>query len=189
MGDDRFSVLYQLERTVGGSQLKLNNRGFTLVELIVVIAILAIVAVVATSFLTLVYSSRASEASDVFYSLMAEAKVATVSGRGEPSITLDYDQDKGDYTGRLKIDENEEQAEDLGEGSIEVYYLFESGPKQEVKADLEITFDRETGKLLLDPGDLTINVEGITGLSFEGGDRSYEIEIVQTTGYFGVGQS
>ncbi len=165
--------------------MKGNNKGFTLMELIVVIAIIAIISVVSTSFTSLIYSQRADEASEVFYSLMSECKIATVSGRKDPKLVLSYDSGTMNYKATFQVDSNDEREERLGAGRVEIYYFIGDAPtKEKVEGDLTITFERATGKAVLETTNPDIEAKNITGLSFEGGNREYELEIVQTTGYF-----
>ncbi len=166
--------------------LRQNNKGFTLLELIVVIAIIGILSVLSTSFISLAFSERASEAADVVHSLMSECKTASLSGRKDPKLTIEYDATTSSYKAVFVAGEGSQQStqsEVLGDGRIEVSWIDEDGTETTLTEDMEITFDRGTGKMTLKLG--TTNVtNSIKKISFVGGNRIYDIEVVPSTGYF-----
>ena len=80
---------------------KLNNRGFTLVELIVVIAILGILAGVMSYSVNQIFSGQARQFADEYDALLTQCRVSTLSGAAAPTYVMLCQDSGGDYYGVL----------------------------------------------------------------------------------------
>ncbi len=80
-----------------------NNKGFTLVEILVVVAILALLAGVSTYSLSLVTNSRNDSAAVRFAALLTSCKVAEMSGARNPEVGFELREDG--YYGVLYVED------------------------------------------------------------------------------------
>lgn len=79
---------------------KLNNRGFTLFELMIVVTIMAIVASISSASLVSIYHARAKKAADQIAAVLSQSKIDALSGRNN-YMSLSYSDEDGCYLCRL----------------------------------------------------------------------------------------
>lgn len=108
--------------------MKTNNKGFSLVELIVVIAIMAILAAVAIpTFSGFIKKAQISNDVSFVNDITYAAKVASVEKSGNITITVTVDDDKtagtivitkGDFTATLKDEAVQSTSNGVGDATI-----------------------------------------------------------------------
>ncbi len=154
-----------------------NNKGYTLVEIIIVVAIIAILAVAAFTTLALVYRSNASGAANEFASILASAKVATTSGKNDVALTLTRNPTTENYVATLTSNGNVLNTEVISDGPILISYTDGSVTDKAIDTSttLTITFDKDTGAFT--------SPVGLSSVDFKGGGKLYSLRTVFQTGY------
>lgn len=166
-----------------------NNRGFSVVELIIVVAILA--AVVTTSVLSIgmVFSANAKTCTNDIINAVSECKIMTMSaGRGNVRLILYRDAD-GDIYSELQTRTSEsagwvtgnDGAEKIGARRCAVGSTDGADDLPTRDSAWEIYFNRSSGAFLenLDGGGTATNVWDIY---VGGGSRNYHIHFEKLTG-------
>lgn len=181
--------------------MKEDNRGITLVEIIIVVAILAVLALAAATSFGLIYSSNAKQASNEFYSLLNTCRVNTLNGANSAYIELEKvedgylatlyerpDADADDFSvykeleiSNVVVSYTTLVADTSGEGT--------TSEKSELDTDsIVLAFDRETGEFTI-PTDIasgTIIVSGVSEyqlITFTSGSTEYSVKVNWQTGY------
>ena len=167
--------------------VKKNNKGFTLIEIIVVIAIIAVLSTGVFLTAKLVHLNRMKEAISDIAALLSTCKMSSVTGQAEAKTELEisYVENKGyiaqiilyEYAANL-VDGNKaiikpgtvKLEEFLGKG-FDLTYTDDSGKHNIKDGTLIICYDRQTAKLV---------GTQVTEIAAE--DR-YKIEIHPLTGY------
>lgn len=131
---------------------KLNNRGFTLVELIVVIAILGILSGVMSYSVNQIFSSRARKFADEYDALLTQCRVSTLSGAKAPVYVKLYQDTNGDFYGALYEGGSEVSSKKLGGNSLSCTFTYGSGTGTTAaisdSQSLCIGYNRSTGAFL-----------------------------------------
>ena len=156
-----------------------NNKGLTLVELIVVVAIMGIVSIGGISGINLIYSTSAKETSSKLNSALNRARTEAMS-RSQASLDI-YEQDS-EYYVKFKINGAEEAPIRVGTSRVNVSYTDTQGNTKKLTApnSLKIEFDRETGAFKpLDSGSGDAYLKKITVSS---GTKVYTITCERLTG-------
>lgn len=154
-----------------------NNKGFTLVELIVVIAMMAIIAGVSSSVISIVSKQELKDFTNNLDAMLCQAKVETMSGLPDPALEISIID--GEYKATLyknyNSSKNEVKSQYLGED-----YLTCSVPGITMGPGKKIVFayDRNTGELK-DDTIKTLQVSDQSGATFK-------IEFIPQTGYHKV---
>lgn len=80
---------------------KNNNKGFSLIELVVVIAILAIAGGLTYNSLSTIYSARSKKAAETVSAVISQSKVNAMSGK-KNVMTITFKEDKDPNSGETK---------------------------------------------------------------------------------------
>ncbi len=152
-----------------------NNKGFTLLEVIIVIAIIATMSTVFVSTMSQNTTTELNRAVSSTASLLSHGKVATLSG--EPVVTVVIWGDDVGFHGGVYSDGRTQSEEMLIKSGTIVTYTSSSGTNTLGEGDtLSITFNRQTGAFE--------SPAGISNITFKAGNVVRSVEITPTTGYF-----
>lgn len=176
--------------------MRQNNKGFTILEVMIVVAILAILATAFATSYGLIYSGNAKKAANDFYSLMNTCRVNTLNGANDAYIELVQDGDvyvarvwekvpdeDGDYVNT--IDTEQEISK------VEIAYTRNDVEYSLGSVALTFAYDRETGEVTIptETGS-TIWSDGTDGectlVTFTSGTSEYSVKINWQTGYVEV---
>ncbi len=176
-------------------RIEKDNRGFSLVELIIVIAIIAAVITTAALSVGLVFSANARTCANDIIGAISECKIATMSGgRGNVRLLL-YRDAGGNIFSELQTRESStsdwvtgnDGAEKIGarrcmvgtsDGGDDLPQKSGSGVPTLEAGLWEIYFDRSSGSFLYD-GATTTSVDDIY---VQGGSKNYHIHLEKLTG-------
>lgn len=163
--------------------MKQNNRGFTLVELMVVIAVMAVLAGMATLSLSTVFSTAARQSANEASALISKCRIGCMS-RAEAVYLEFYIDDRGRAHG-VYHEGTAEEDETLSSREVSVGYALETNSGDvEGAAHLFVSFDRATGRLC-DFGtalDGTVRSTENAVLTFSAGGSAYTVTIDALTG-------
>ena len=152
--------------------MKKDNKGFSLVELIVVIAIIGIMATLAVTSIGPLISQRASNAASSANSLISKCKVFSMGREGEVYVRI-YKAADGNVLGEYWENGALIETEILGGGSVQV------SPESTF-----ISFKRATGGLRIfgaSQGNAAPN-SGSCTISFSSAGKTYDVVIIASTG-------
>ncbi len=158
-----------------------NNRGFTMVELLIVVAIIAVLSGITAMSLSVVSSSDVRETTGDIYSLISRCKVETLSGKVSPQLVISFDATEGAYYGTIHIEGVANARERVGEAGMTIgHTVSSSATVHNVTAEvpLTITFNRETGAVS--------SPIGINSVIVTAGNSTGTIGITASTGYIEI---
>ena len=128
---------------------KRDNRGLSLIELIVVVAILGILSVGSISYLGLLSNHSAKETSAKLKSAMTETRTEAMS---KSSASLQIYEDDSEYYVKLTVNGNAHQPVKIGSARVKLTYKKSNEPDNTYDVPnvtstepLVIEFDRDTG--------------------------------------------
>ncbi|MFI3237952.1 MAG: prepilin-type N-terminal cleavage/methylation domain-containing protein [Lachnospiraceae bacterium] len=175
-----------------------DNRGFSLVEVMITVMIFAILVAGAVSSTNLVYSGNAKQAANDFCSLLTKCRVNTLNGADSPYIEL-YKDTSGSYIAKVYEKVPDASASDgyTYEVNLEreltnvsVTYTVKNGADINLATDaLQLTFDRETGAFSLVDydgdgyGNGALTEGECTYISFTSRNSTYRVQLNWQTGY------
>lgn len=188
-----------------------NNKGFTLLELLVVVAIIGIVVGSMTYSINSVSSTRAKKFASDLNATMSQCRVDTMSGAPSPTYLELTKDNNGDYYATLYEGGSDAQhiktQQKLGGSGISCAFRTGSAanagiaapsdtdPKIETGTKLCLAFDRATGAFVkladVKNGTEELNSSSITGdyctyIFIASGGGSYTLALVPQTGYHSV---
>ena len=169
-------------------KLSKNNRGYSLVEMIIVVAIIAVVGLGATWSIILVLSGNAKTCTHSIMNAISECKITTMSqGKGNVRLLL-YRDDDGNVYSEIQTRESKTAdwvtayngLEKIGAKRCAVGSAKDADDLPKKDSAWEIYFDRSSGSFLydVDKGGVT-SVENIYVM---GGRRNYHIRLEKLTG-------
>ena len=180
-----------------------NNRGFTLIELMVVVAIVSILVGAMTYSINSVSSTRAKKFASDLNAMISQCRVDTMSGAPSPTYLKisQKDNSTGDVYAALYEDGTVKAEQKLGGSGISCSFITDSIAAQSYSISgnnstaLYLAFDRATGAFskLTDvkSSDSALNVASgnyCTSITIASGGGSYTITLVPKTGYHSVGR-
>lgn len=165
-----------------------DNRGFSLVELIICVAILSILLVFGFSQLGVVNSYRAREAVKKADTAINDCKVTTLSKSQATGLTLanvdvylEFYKDANGYWIKLHEGTSSETIKQISKKRVKMTYKCDGTGSVETEvtesSPLRIGFNRTTGAFLAQ-ADGTF----VTSIKFYGGDNDYSIRLIPKTG-------
>ena len=158
-----------------------DNRGYSLVELIVVIALIALIVSTVFYSLIMVFSANAKSCANDIQRAIADCKVTTM-GRSSAYMELYRDTDQNVYTRMYVMSSGTyvpSEPQKVGTSRVYVAYVPKGGIETELLAGdkIEIRFDRASGGFTKD-GSGNIYEK----LHVQGGSKNYEIVLTELTG-------
>lgn len=186
---------------------KNKNKGFTLVELIVVISIFTILLGILEPSVSSIFGFRAQRAANSIASALDRTKTEAMNRLvGEMVLTkesdgfyISYNLHKGKYYGCEQT-----QAKKIAPANAKIGYTTDRSGYQDLSGQLIITFNRENGGFrqiqseivttdsvttaLNDKNDVVFHDTGAycTAIIVKGGSRTYTIEMEKDTGSYAV---
>lgn len=165
-----------------------NNKGFSLIELIIVIAILSVLTSVSIVGLGYLYSTNVKSSIKKVDNALKQAQSYTVSkstGGRDVSMTL-YQKSTGDYYVEVKQGTTVISEEKIGRKNLKVMYTDTNNVEHTVigSSKLIVHFDRSTGGLLtLESSTLKLStIQITTAEDFTDSTECCKIEISGVTG-------
>jgi prepilin-type N-terminal cleavage/methylation domain-containing protein len=166
-----------------------SNRGFSLVELVIVIAIMAIVSGLATLSVSIITNKKVSKCADEIVSTMERARVLTL-GKAQNNVECIIYQDGESYIAQIIQGGSVVSEREIGKTPIKITVYFDSGAGVDISAvngkspagtgnGLHVIFDRASGAFVAD-----VNAQGkyCTKIEVTNGKRTVNILPVGRTG-------
>ncbi len=152
--------------------MKKNNKGFTMVELIIVLAIMGVLLSVISFSASILLRNESREASSKVNALLASCKIESLSGVHDSRLEIFLE--NGEYKARLYQSDSQYEEEILGAESLSIIYKLKGDdiPIEIGNDPLVISFNKETAAL---------ESAQVTLIDFNAG---YQITLYPTTGYF-----
>ena len=162
-----------------------NNKGFTLVELIVVIALMAIIAGVSSYTISTVSNQELKDFANNYDAMLSQCQIETMSGMRNPVLEIAVNRD-GEYRATLYSTTTRNDGSTVRE-VVKSQYLGEDylvckyDETTLARTDtLTVQFDRSTGEITTNKGFKTISVSN--------GRGTYKVQLVPETGFHKVTQ-
>lgn len=169
-------------------RLSKNNKGYSLVEMIIVVAIIAVIGLGATWSIILVLSGNAKTCAHSIMNAISECKIMTMSkGQGNVRLLL-YRDDDGNIYSELQMRETTSAAWETSYNGLEKIGAKRCSVGSSDGADdlpnkanpWEIYFDRSSGSFLYDAD--KGGVTSVEHIYVMGGRRNYHITLQRLTG-------
>ena len=169
--------------------IKKDNRGYSLVEMIIVVAIIAVVGLGATWSIILVFSGNAKACANAMVNTISECKVMTMSkGQGNVRVII-YRGSNGNIYSELQTRESESSGWVTGKDGAEkiganrcLVGTTNGGDEIPDRANAwEIYFDRSSGSFLYSNDSGKPNTS-VTEIYVMGGRKNYHITLQKLTG-------
>ena len=151
--------------------MKGKNKGFSLVELIVVIAIMAIGVTVTSYSLTTISLANAKECASEIKASLEAVRMETCRKESGSAPTVKFYRDSD---GSVMMQESGSSAKKIGSSTVAVSYKKADGSYEDLGTTaLEYSFNRSTGAFTLMPG---------SEIKVSSGGREYIITCYEKTG-------
>lgn len=174
-----------MSRKVLNGRRKINNSGYSIVELIIVIAIMAVIIATVSFSINLIFSANARGCANALERAIADCKVTTM-GKNDAYLRIYRDTDENVYAQMFIIDrsgnEVPQDPEKLGGRRVRVGYLPSGASAGDEPTEItgsttvEIRFDRASGSFV------KANHDACATFDIRGGRRHYLVEMIQLTG-------
>lgn len=152
--------------------MKNTNKGFTLVELIVVIAIVGVIAGVVGLSSSFAAASNAKQAASDVSTMISKCRTGALSRTGDVYLTIEKN---GNETVCVYYEDGTKAATKTLPSRVSVTYKTDNGVGSS-QLPMKLAFDRSTG------AQKAIDGRYITEIVLTGGGRSYTITLVPSTG-------
>lgn len=172
--------------------LEKNNKGYSLVELIVVIAIISVVGLGLVMSVALIFSANAKTCANDIVGAIAECKIMTMTkAKGNVRVIIYRDGADGAIVSELQTRETTSSAWETGEDGMEKIGAKRCSVGTSDGADniptsrdlaWKFYFDRSSGALLTEGVDVTGADEIVEEIYVVGGSKHYRIQIAKLTG-------
>lgn len=166
-----------------------NNKGFSIVELVIVVAIMAIVVGVATLSFSIVTNRKVSKYADEIVSTMERARVLTL-GKEQNAVECIISEDGDQYVARILQGGSVISERNIGKNNVSITVYFDNGSgvalsgitgksPASTSSGLHFVYDRASGAFIKD-----VNVNGhyCTKIEVSNGSRTAQIIPVGKTG-------
>ncbi|MCX4321925.1 MAG: prepilin-type N-terminal cleavage/methylation domain-containing protein [Lachnospiraceae bacterium] len=163
-----------------------DNRGYSMIELIIVLAIIAVIMGTVFYSIILVFSANARSCANDIQRSIGDCKVTTM-GKSSAYMTLYRDSTNENVYTQMHVQDSGGSypypaygdAQKVGTQKVSVKYKSDTGTETELLAgdEIEIWFDRATGGFL-DDGTRTL----YEYIRVEGGSKNYKIVLTKLTG-------
>lgn len=172
------------ERQKTGKLHRINNRGYSMVELIIVMAIIAAIMSGVFFSIILIFSANAKSTANDIQRSIGDCKITTM-GRAAAYMELYRDASNENVYTKMYIWDNSaggyvgSEPQKVGPVRVTVKYMASGGAETELLAGdkIEIWFDRATGGFKEDAGGNFYEL-----IRVEGGSKNYEIRMTKLTG-------
>ena len=169
-----------------GDKLHTDNRGYSLIELIIVFAIIAVLMGTVFYSIILVFSANAKIGTNNIQRSIGDCKVTTM-GKADAYMELYRDSEGSVYT-KMYITESdgtstEGEPQKVGSSKVEVRYVLKNAPDNDPGTllmpdhSIKIQFDRSNGGFKADAGGVIYRE-----IYVRGGSKNYCITMVELTG-------
>lgn len=168
--------------------MRKNNKGYSLVELIVVIAIISVVGLGALWSIIMVFSANAKTCANDIVGAISECKVTTMSkGQGNVRVII-YRSANGNVCAELQMRETStsaweavRDAEKIGAKKCSVGTTDGADDLPDRANAWEFYFDRSSGSFLYSTDSGKPNTS-VTEIYVQGGRKNYRIKLEELTG-------
>ena len=163
-------------------KLHIDNRGYSLIELVIVLAIIAVLMGTVFYSIILVFSANAKSCANNIQRSIGDCKVTTM-GKADANMELFRESDGTVYT-QMHVTESDgtvtdEERQKVGTNKVYVGYEADGDTKTSLEAGdkIVIRFDRSSGGFRPDAGGVIYK-----NIYVEGGSKKYRIEMIPLTG-------
>ena len=155
-------------------KLHIDNRGYSLIELVIVLAIIAVLMGTVFYSIILVFSANAKSCANNIQRSIGDCKVTTM-GKADAYMELFRESDGTVYT-QMHVTESDGT---VGTNKVYVGYEADGDTKTSLEAGdkIVIRFDRSSGGFRPDAGGVIYK-----NIYVEGGSKKYRIEMIPLTG-------
>jgi prepilin-type N-terminal cleavage/methylation domain-containing protein len=165
---------------------KLNNRGFSLVELIVVIAVIVVLGAATVSLTGLLNGRQAKQAREQLFSKLDAVRTTTM-GKRNTTATIDLNGTDYVLTVVSTVSGTDPQTTEYkiaDSKKVKLYYSKESGGggRTEITSPVTLEFDRASGALKADGTEADGSPSYIRYIYAVQGSKEYGIKIYPETG-------
>lgn len=161
-----------------------DNKGYTLVEIMVVIAIIAVLLLVGITGLGFIGSANLNSCTEDLKTAVGKVRITTM-GKNNATLRIYQDSSDGAYYIQEIVDGNPEAGEKIGKASLTLTYTMvdDSGAVLSTGTisdpnDLEIGFDRSSGAQI----ELPSNTGKCSRIDISLGSRTRSVIMVPATG-------
>lgn len=174
-----------------------NNKGYSLVELIIVIAIMAVVMSTLIFSISLVFSANAKTCANDIKSALAETKITSM-GKNEAFVEIYRDASNGCIYSRqfMKREDGSwygKKAEKIGNARVYVAYCVDGGSETELAEgdSIYLAYDRSsgsfrsTGTMQKDDG-TSVAIAYYSKIHVWGGNKNLQVSLIKLTGKVSV---